>query len=271
MHIGKRLVGLGVVTLGVLGIAVCLAGIAGAWTVGSRLRQVNSSVFSQADRLVGQVERRTAQARDVIGGTRELIDELKQTLQDSAKKRLAERVSSLPEIENLERRAAAAMERADGLVQISASTAELIEQLLATAGTVAAERDVDLIAPSELMAAIRSTRESLAHASRRLADVERRLAEIRQQRDMDVNLSQITELSLGIIAQLDVVQERIVAFRSRLDEMRHRLGQLRDRISVWVLAGQWLIVLLITWGGAGQFCLLLQGWRILRTPPPPAS
>ncbi len=272
MSLGKRLTGLVLVTLGAIGFIVCLAGIAGVWIVGSRVQQVNSEVFRQADELVVQVDRRAAQARDAVAGTRDLADELKQTLRASAKElvaeRVAERAASLPEIENIERRLMSAMERADGLVQVSASTAELIEQVLATVGVIAAQRDVDLKGASELTATIRSTRESLANASERLADVQRTLAEIRQKRDVDVHLEQVAKLSLGIIAKLDVGQKQLAAFRSRLDETRSRLGQLEGRMRMWIFAAQWLILLLIGWGGAGQYCLLLQGWRILRPGSP---
>ena len=268
MSLGKRLTGLVWVALGAIGVVVCLAGVAGVWVAGYRVQRVNSEVFRQVDELVVQVDRRAAEARDAVGGTRELVDELKQTLRDSAMElaaeRVAERVVSLPEIDNLERRLAAAMERADGLVQVSASTAELIEQVLATVGVIAAQRNVDLKGASELTATIRSTRQSLANASERLADVQQVLAEIRQKRDVDVNLEQVAKLSLGIVAKLDVVQEQLAAFRSRLDETRSRLGQLQGRIRMWIFAAQWLILLLIGWGGAGQYCLLLQGWRILR-------
>ena len=270
MHAGKRLLGLILFALGALGFVVCLAGIAGVWIAGSRVQQVNAEVFRQADELVVQVDRRAAQARDAVGGTRELVDELKQTLRESATElvaeRVAERVASLPEIDNLERRLVSAMERADGLVQVSASTAELIEQMLATIGVIAAQRNVDLKGASELAATIRSTRESLANASERLADVQRVLVEIRQQRDVDVNLKQIAKLSLGMVAKLDVVQEQLTALRDRLEETRSRLGQLQGRMRAWVFAAQCLIALLIGWGGAGQYCLVLQGWRILRAP-----
>jgi chromosome segregation ATPase len=272
MSLGKRLTGLVLVTLGAIGFIVCLAGIAGVWIVGSRIQQVNSEVFRQADELVVQVDRRAAQARDAVAGTRDLADELKQTLRASAKElvaeRVAERAASLPEIENIERRLMSAMERADGLVQVSASTAELIEQVLATVGVIAAQRDVDLKGASELTATIRSTRESLANASERLADVQRTLAEIRQKRDVDVHLEQVAKLSLGILAKLDVGQKQLAAFRSRLDETRSRLGQLEGRMRMWIFAAQWLILLLIGWGGAGQYCLLLQGWRTLRPGSP---
>jgi len=271
MHAGKRVLGLGLAALGVLGMGVCLAGIGGVWIAGSRLQRVNSQVFRRADELVVQVEQRAAQAGDAVGGTRELVDELKQRLRESAPELLAERVSSLPEIDDLQRRLAAAMERADGLVQLSASTAELIEQLLATVGAAAAERNVDLKGASELTTTIRSTRESLASASERLGDVQRRLNEVRRKRDVEVHLAEITKLSLGIVAKLDVVQKQIAAFRTRLDETRSRLGQLQGRIRGWLLAGQWLIVLLIVWGGAGQYCLLLQGWRLVRTPRSPSA
>ena len=145
MHAGRRLLGLALGALGVLGVVVCLAGVAGVWIIGSRVQQVNAEVFRQADELLVQVDRRAAQACDAVVGTRELVDELKQTLRDSAAalaaERVAERVVSLPEIDDLERRLASAMERADGLVQVSASTAELIKQLLATLGVIAAREE----------------------------------------------------------------------------------------------------------------------------------
>jgi hypothetical protein len=98
--------------------------------------------------------------------------------------------------------------------------------------------------------------------------VQRRLAEIRQKRGIDVNLSEITKLSLGMVAKLDIVQSQIAAFRSRLAETKSRSAQFQDRIRRWILAGQCLILLLIAWVGAGQFCLLLQGRRLLRLPTP---
>ncbi len=57
-------------------------------------------MFRQVDQLIAQVDRRAEQARDAVGDTRDLVDELKQTLRDSATDRVAERVASLPEIDN---------------------------------------------------------------------------------------------------------------------------------------------------------------------------
>ena len=95
MSLGKRLSGLLLVSLGAIGIAVCLAGIAGVWIGASRLQQVNSRVFRQVDQLILQVDQRAAQARDAVG-TRDLVDAFKQTLRESATELLAERVASLP-------------------------------------------------------------------------------------------------------------------------------------------------------------------------------
>ncbi len=271
MSFGKRLTGFLLIGLGAIGMAACLTGIAGLWIGASRLQQVNSRLFHQVDGLIVQVDQRATQAQNAVGGTRDLVEALKRTLHESAAELLAGRVASLPEIENIERRLASAMERTDQLVEVSASTADLIEQLLATIDIIASERNVDLQNSSDLMATIRSTRESLANASKRLADVQRRLAEIRQKRGVDVNLSEIAKLSLGVVAKLDVVQSPIDLFRKRLDETRSRSAQLQNRIRSWVLAGECLILLLIAWVGGGQFCLLLEGRRLLRPPVAPAS
>jgi chromosome segregation ATPase len=271
MSLGKRLSGLTLVGLGAIGIAVCLAGIVGLWIGASRLQQVNSRLFRQVDQLIIQVDQRATQARDAVGGARDLVDALQRTLHESAAELVAGRVASLPQIDNIEQRLVSAVERTDELVTISASTAELIEQLLATIDAIASERSIGLHGSSELMATIQSTRESLVSASERLADVQRRLAEIRQKRGVDVNLSEITKLSLGLVAKLDVVQAQIAALGSHLDETKSRSARLQDRIRDWILAGECLILLLIAWISAGQFCLLLQGRRLLRRPASRAS
>ncbi len=266
MRIGNRLVGLGLTALGVTGIVICLVGIVSAWFVASRLHRVNSRLFHQVNELVSQVDRRAEQARDAVADTRDLVDELKQTLRASATDLVAERVASLPEIDSLERRLASAMERADGLVQLSTSTVELVEQLVVTLNALAAESSVDLSDSPDLAASIQSTRESLANAAERLSDVQHRLTQIRQKRDVADNLEQIMKLSLGIVAKLDVVQERIATFRGRLEETKVRLSQRQSRLQAWIFGGQCLILLLIAWAGAGQYCLLVHGWRMLRPP-----
>jgi len=271
MSLGRGLSGLILVALGAIGMAVCLAGIAGLWIGASHLQQINSRLFRQVDQLIIQVDRRAAQARDAVDGTRKIVDTLKQAVRESAAELMAGRVTSLPEIDNIERRLASAMERTHELVEVSASTAELIEELLATIDAIASERNANLHGCSDLMATIRSTRESLANASERLADVQRSLAEIRRKRVAGVNLSEITKLSLGMVAKLDAVQSQIATFGSRLDEIKSRSAQLRDTIRGWILAGQRLVLLLIAWGSAGQICLLLQGRRLLPPLAAPAS
>jgi hypothetical protein len=266
MHVDYRSVGLGLATLGVAGIVVCLAGIATVWFAASRLQQVNLELFRQLHELIDQVDRRAEQARVAAGETRDLVNELKQTLRDSATDLVAERMASLPEIDNLERRLALALERAHGLVQLSTSTAELIEQLLVALGAFMTERNVDLKDATGLMASIQPTRESLAIASERLSDVQRLLSEIRQKRDAADKLPQIMKLSLGIVTKLEVVQDQIATFRGRLDETKFRLSQLQNRLKAWIFGSQCLILLLIAWAGAGQYCLLAHGWRLLRPP-----
>ena len=212
MSLGKHLTGLILVGLGAIGMAVCLAGIAGLWIAAARLQQVNSRLFGQVDQLIVQVDQRAAQARDAVGGARDLVETLRQTMKESAAELLAGRVASLPQIDNIERRLASAMERADGLVEASASTVELIEQLLAAIGAKAPEESIDRQGSSEVTVAIQSARESLANTSERLADVRRRLAEIRQKRGVNVNLAEIAKLSLSMVAKLDVVQARSPPF-----------------------------------------------------------
>ncbi len=108
--------------------------------------------------------------------------------------------------------------------------------MLLALGDFASQKNLNLRDSTELMSSIRSARQSLANASQELSDVERRLAEIRQKRDVEGNLPEIMKLSLGIVAKLDVVQVQLAAFRGHLDERKTRLNQSQNRLRRWISA-----------------------------------
>ena len=57
MSLGKRLTGWVLAALGGIGIVACLAGVAGVWVTGTRLQEVNSQVFRQAEEFVVRLDR----------------------------------------------------------------------------------------------------------------------------------------------------------------------------------------------------------------------
>ncbi len=254
--------------LGTIGTVACVAAIVGSWYVAGRVQRVNSNVFKQADQLMVQIDDRAVQAGSAVHGTRELVEELKKTIRKSTEEFVAKQVLSLSENENLERRIASTMERADRLIEVSTSSAELLVQLFATIGTLAPEPSADARVSSDLLMALRSTNEMIAEALERLTEVQRRLEEIQQNREVDVNLAEIGKITLGIVTRLDVVQERIAVFRGRIAEMRQQCDKTHEKIAASIFAAQCLAVLVLLWIGVGQYCLLVQGWRILWPLPP---
>jgi archaellum component FlaC len=267
MLIPQRLMGLTAFLLGAIGLLVCLAGFAGVWIAGARLQQVNADVFRGADEMVTLADRRVEQAQGAVGGTRDIADKLKESWQASAKELLAERATSLPEIEDLERRLASSMERADTLLEASASITEMLEQVLNHVGVDANEGRVDPKSIAALNDTLQSTRKALAGANERFTEVQQRVAELREGGNGDVSRELVEELTLGIVARLDVVQNQLASFRHRLDGVKSRLAQARDTMRSWIVAGQCVMVFLLCWIGAGQYCLLCQGWRYVRRQP----
>ncbi len=266
MRVGKSVAGLLLITLGVIGIIACLAGMGGVWIGASRLQQLNAKVFGDVERVVALVDQKAARAGKAAKSTRDLADELRETLRETAKKAAQERLASAPEVEDLQQRLASAMQNAEGLLELSASAAELFEQVAGSVDSLSTEEHAASEASSQLLSTIRSTQDALAHASDALADVGRRLDEMRQNQDAEGNAEQIKQLSLAIISRLDVVQQQLNAFRERLEEARSGLTRLRSRIETWIFLGRLVLLFLLVWIGAGQYCLLVQGWRVHRRP-----
>ena len=100
-----------------------------------------------------------------------------------------------------------------------------------------------------------------------------KLAKLRHNRDAENNAEQIKQLSLAIVSRLDVVQQQLDAFRERLEEARSGLTRLRNKLEAWIFLGRLVLLFLLVWIGAGQYCLLVQGWRLRCTgkEPPPSD
>lgn len=266
MRVARSLTGLLLTALGLIGIVICLAGIGGVWIGASRLQQVNATVFDDVQRVVALVDQKAERAGEAAGSTRDLADELRETLRESVREAAETHMVSAPEVDDLRQRMAAAMKDAEGLLELSASAAEMFEQVAGSIDSLSMGQRNLSETSAQLLTTIRSTQDAMADASDRLANVGRRLDEIRQNRDAENNAEQIAQLSLAIVSRLDAVQQQLASFRERLDEVSNRLSRLRDRIETWIFLGQLVLLFLMFWIGAGQYCLLVKGWAILFRP-----
>lgn len=262
----KRLAGFALTTLGATGLVACCAAVPAAWIVGADVRQVASAVFGRAIELVARVDLRAGQAYEAVFNTRSIAEELKKTLRDASKEAVVERARSFAETNDLEQRLASAVDQEDRLLEVSASSAELMAQVLTLVGADPSGRLIEPENLAQLYAEIQATRATLATATERLSEVRRTLAENRDPPEIDVNRERVAQLTLGIVAKLDVVQTQLQAFRGRLEELERRLAQLSSRLSRWIFAAQVLLIVLLLWIAAGQYCLMRQGWRRSRRP-----
>jgi chromosome segregation ATPase len=250
--------------LGVVGMVVCLAGIAGMWTASAKLQRLNTAVFAKMDDWVGRIDVRVTQAQSATENTCGLTEQLADTLRTKVAERVEARVEALPQVEELQGKLSDTMGEAAGLLELSASAAELIEGFVSGWEDVAAMRPEVQTRSAQLLETIEGTRRAIDAAAATLAELESRLDDLRQQKDVEENSRIIAQLAASILVRLDGVQQQLESFRDRLTEIRGDLDAFRGRIHRQILLGRILVVLVLVWFGLGQFFLAAHGWRLCR-------
>ena len=92
----RQLLPLTILSLGGLGVALCVAGIAGAWLVGTRLSGTTENVFAQIDRSFVVVQDTVADAGKIVRNAKIASEDIEQGLKNLTKKEVSTRFDRFP-------------------------------------------------------------------------------------------------------------------------------------------------------------------------------
>ncbi|MHC4401852.1 MAG: hypothetical protein ACYTG0_19440 [Planctomycetota bacterium] len=254
----KRCLGLLAVLLGVAGLAACLLGIVGAWVFGSRLSHTTTEVFTQIDASVIAIRDHVGRTRERIHESRQSVGSLSDRLKRWVSKKTLPRVFSNAELNEIGRRLASALQRADEWLELSQSSARLAQQALSLASRTDATIQSDFV--DSLLRDVESMRDRLAQAATLVNGIRERISGDPGDHALEEHVPKAVRAVLTVVASLDALDARFGRMGESLDEARGRLQRLQRNVLRWLLVGQIVATLLLAWLGAGQASLVLHGW-----------
>jgi hypothetical protein len=250
MRFVRRLVGLLFGTAGVLGAVLGVAGLVGVW-VGylEVVRRVNR-VFDGADQALAGIQSNLQQASDRL---RETETEL-----EAVRKREAERAADRPGRREASRKAVEALGPRMGEARSTL--------LKATEAGLVANGLLDALAELPAIEHVNVDTDRLKEASAQLAELTERSKKLAELLAPATPMSE-EEIGAESSRAVEAVRRPIVLAEAgvdRLENGRQTIGEGHARIRRWINSLTLVLTVALVWISAGQFSLLLHGWKLVR-------
>jgi chromosome segregation ATPase len=264
MNWTKRLFGVLAILLGAVGLFMCLAGIAGVWTVRNRVDETLEKTFGRVDEVFVKLHNRTQEATGHIQSTQDSVRQLN----DRVQRRVAE-LRDVPQeeaadIDQIERQLYARIQQAKTLIEFMQSTVDLVAQLLEMTESTSTFLQDDTRTTQDLVASLQAGRDEINVAANLVGKLQLDLGEVRANRNVDEVAERIKTISSRIDVSLAKVEGYATAFESGVSKTRTDVKLLGEQIR-WKLAVIAVVLMVILlWLAVGQLSLAIHGRGLLR-------
>jgi hypothetical protein len=262
MTFRRRLIVFVALGLGLVGSIACLAAIIALWSASARLRHTIEAVFARVDDSLVVIQERAKRTQDRVKAsaitTESISSDLKEWTKREAVQQLAQQMNLAEKSDNLR----FAMQQADNWLELSALSAQSVQQALSLISELGAQIDTGII--DAVIEEIDSLRSQLADATKLVENLHERTAVMVEETPPEERIEQTVKLGLRVIATLGSIDSRIEKFKSRLLEAQKNSQALNIKTIKWVWVLTIVIMTLIIWMAAGQVSLSYLAWNRLR-------
>jgi hypothetical protein len=244
----RRLLGIGAVVLGGVGVLVCLAAIGLGWWFEAKTVDRVTRAADRADQGLAEVDAPLARTEQRLAAVRADLDDVRGDAE-----KLAVENPELPRVR-------AAIERLlDRLLPTIDRAAALADSLLTVAAGLRAAEDVvtqlgvEIVQPSRA----RLAAGAIDHAAGVLNIPQARIDAVKSATAVRLT-RELVELAREAAAGSERLAAGLADARREIAAARERVGQWRDRVVFWVRLAAVVHTLVWLWIGLGQLCLI--GW-----------
>ena len=258
----KSLLSAAGITLGGIGIVVCLAAMITLWMAGIRIGRVTESLFGKLDRSLAVVRQRVVQTQDRVAAATITSQDIEKSLRGWTKREASQQITlRLNAVEKTER-LASTLQQADQWLDVSESSVGLVQDILsigASTNAPAVTTSVD-----QLVEEIASLRGQLAEVLEFVNKIHDRVAEAGEEKSAEERTEQVVQIILRVVATLGIIDSRLEKTADKLSLTQSHLQELKTGTQWWIFVITIGVTLLILLMAAGQVALCRLFWTDFR-------
>ena len=256
----KLPVKVGGVSLGSLGIVVCLVSIVLAWFAGNRLGRATESLFGSAERAIIAVQRRVVHAHEQVAAATDAAADIEKSLLEWIKQEAIERQVLQLDVKEKTERLASRLQQADLWLEVAESSLGLVREVLASGTVASPPPQTELL--DRLVEELASLRAQLAEASEVADRVHERLTGPIGE-SLAAGIEEGLPFTRRVAALLSSINARVGMIEERLSVAHSQLRELGARAQQWILVAEIAVTLFLLWMAIGQLAMCWIAWNRL--------
>jgi hypothetical protein len=249
--------------LGLVGSLVCVAAMIGLWSTSARLRGATEATFANIDDSLNVIQERAERTQDRVKASAITTEDIASKFKAWTKREVGQQLEVQFDLADKSDRLRLAMQQADNWLELSASSAESVQQALSMVSALGVQIDTEKF--DGIIDGIASLRNQLTEATKFVEKLQQQTGEMSEEDPRGERIERAVQLTAGVIATLSSIDSRIEKFNTRLLESQKNLQALKIKTIKWIWVVTISITMLIIWMAAGQVALSCLAWRKLRS------
>ena len=240
--------------LGILGILGCAGLTVGVWVGQARLSRTTGAILEKTHETLGLVQGRIGRTRERVENARITSEEVGETLKRWTKREAARRVAERFELEEKAVRVGEVLDQADGWMETSAASVELVSEIITALNDAGASISMDTLD---------AINEEIAEIRAQLEKAEAMVAELRNLTAADGDaqppvgrLEKASRIALRVAASLGVIERTSLKFEAQMDSLQESLENAENRLRRWIVVAAIGLTFVLVWMGAGQVAVV---------------
>jgi len=258
MRVFARLFHLLTVSIGTLGVVVCVAAAVVVWRTADRLSHANEKVFDRVDTALAAGRARVLDVQKRVQESKITTEDVRQGVEDWARREATQRLASLPEVANKVERLASGLRQADGWLEMSGTSLQVVQQAFELA-------DADAAVVDPLLERLVVLRDTLKQSIETVEAIRDRVARAAEGESLEDRISRLAQLALRVVATLTEVDSRLGQVAEGFVTAQARGQARKHRTHDYIVMGRVCALLLIAWMAVGQVFLARYGWTRSRS------
>jgi hypothetical protein len=184
-------------------------------------------------------------------------EDVRQGVEDWARREATQRLASRPEVENKVERLALGLRQADVWLEMSGTSIQAVQQAFELASADATVAD-------PLLERLTDVRGRLKQATETVEAIRDRVVQAAEGESLEERIRRLAELALRVVATLGEIDSRLGQFAERFVTAQARGQERKDRTHNYIVMGKVCALVLILWMAVGQVFLGRHGWTRYR-------
>ena len=248
------------VSLGSLGIVVCIVSIVLTWFAGNRLGRATDSLFGSAERALIAVQQRVVHAHERVAAATEAATDIERALLGWIKQEAVERQVFQLDVKEKTERLASRLQQADLWLEVAETSLGLVREALAS-GTVASPAPQSELL-DRLIEDLASLRAQLTEATEIVDRIHERLTGPISE-SLAARIEESIPFTRRVATLLNSVSSRVSKVEQRLSDTHSQMRELGARAQQWILVAEIAVTLFLLWMAAGQIAICWVAWNCL--------